>query len=1086
MADKNYKLRFGMSDGSTKEAAFSVPVFAARPQDYGAKGDGTTDDTAAFQSALAANRVVHVPGGTYKLSGELTIGNNCCLELSQDTVLNFTQTSGNCISMTASSSIIANHGLVKVPYAFTGKAINIDAGLDPDLIGIQPFTKWGPMWNAARYITDLHIVKLNSNGIARSLDGKCSGTAVYLRASKDDALNFLWAVDLSRLRIAGAFTYGIHLDCTLSGMTGWIHQTRISAFVSAAEIGVYCKDSTLSYLDVMVLPYWADDNSVYAKHGIKIENSTNVDLSGSRVMDWDARHSRWAEGSEYQHLALIGNCSGAILNEHYYYDSSNYDIRSLIYTDTPSNLERLTILQEPFTRWFKPIDNEPYFYDGSYNKKLVLKDELDEIANVERIPTFTDKLSTAIDTDGSVFNGIGYYAYGHRINASNGLVIDDPYYGCTGFIPAKKGDTIYADYLKVNGSDNYVNAVLYNSSFGRVMSINAGNLVTNAQHYSLEGYEETETGFKVRLASKDATNDKVAYIRFTFTRAGFGSKPVISVNEPIGYTQSGFLADSVKVKAENIIGLGSGGGSGSGEDESTPGLSPGSAQPDLNAAPGEPGHILNRTHWAEIAEVELLPETTGMPQNFSGYDGFAIPGALSSLLPDKTYKVKYNGVEYTVTSFEMPASWDNMVAMGNTVAIGGANTGEPFAMVQLPAEYQAMGVCVFVIPLDGATSVTVSISGEGEIVHELDGKFLPTGLPYSEIVEVRLLPPTTGEPAQEMGFDGFAIAGTMPAIVPGVAYDVVYNGVKYTSTAFQLPPAMNNLMAMGNTIAIGGANTGEPFAFVQYPEVYQQNFGKCAFVLPIDGAASVTVSVFGKSEKIHKLDSKYLHDSVPRAIPKPYSYTAHIAGDDEGLYLLNPGVELTEGNTYAVNYNGTGYTLKCKLGGAQGSRALYLGNGDWIVGESSDEPFGVYVFDPPLGGMMGSVLRVYEGSTDVDISITGENLEMRKLDKRLLPEDAYIPLVIDAEVDFNNNVTITSGHTYDDVYSIVDGLGGDVVIRCDVDNGHARLRLNYVSGGDFWFGGEFYPFYRYVLIWRNSSANEFEFHKLKYDKTAAD
>lgn len=152
----------------------------------------------------------------------------------------------------------------------------------------------------------------------------------------------------------------------------------------------------------------------------------------------------------------------------------------------------------------------------------------------------------------------------------------------------------------------------------------------------------------------------------------------------------------------------------------------GGAQPDLSAGPGEPGHVLNRTHYSEVEEIELLPETAGMPQNFSGYDGFAIPGALSSLLPGKTYKVKYNSVEYTVTSFEMPASWNNMVAMGNTVAIGGANTGEPFAMVQLPAEYQAMGVCVFVIPLDGSQSVSVSITWVREIVHKLDMKYLPT------------------------------------------------------------------------------------------------------------------------------------------------------------------------------------------------------------------------------------------------------------------------------------------------------------------------------------------------------------------------
>lgn len=41
--------------------------------DYGAKGDGVTDDTAAFQSALNANFALHIPAGTYKLTQGLSV-----------------------------------------------------------------------------------------------------------------------------------------------------------------------------------------------------------------------------------------------------------------------------------------------------------------------------------------------------------------------------------------------------------------------------------------------------------------------------------------------------------------------------------------------------------------------------------------------------------------------------------------------------------------------------------------------------------------------------------------------------------------------------------------------------------------------------------------------------------------------------------------------------------------------------------------------------------------------------------------------------------------------------------------------------
>lgn len=62
--------------GSTKKAAINLinPILSVKQ--YGATGDGTTDDTAAIQAAVTAGDMVFFPNGTYKVTSAISIPSN--------------------------------------------------------------------------------------------------------------------------------------------------------------------------------------------------------------------------------------------------------------------------------------------------------------------------------------------------------------------------------------------------------------------------------------------------------------------------------------------------------------------------------------------------------------------------------------------------------------------------------------------------------------------------------------------------------------------------------------------------------------------------------------------------------------------------------------------------------------------------------------------------------------------------------------------------------------------------------------------------------------------------------------------------
>ena len=153
------------------------------------------------------------------------------------------------------------------------------------------------------------------------------------------------------------------------------------------------------------------------------------------------------------------------------------------------------------------------------------------------VAAYTNQIPISTDTDGSVFNGIGY-KQGYRINSS-GNVADVTSGGitadcfATGFIPVKGGDIIRFSGAYVEGDSGGANNWYYDSSKVKgAIGFTAYSFVSNLDAvknlFKACDYNENEQ----RLYSftlKD--NVEAGYMRFTLF--GNGANAVITVNEEI-------------------------------------------------------------------------------------------------------------------------------------------------------------------------------------------------------------------------------------------------------------------------------------------------------------------------------------------------------------------------------------------------------------------------------------------------------------------------------------------------------------------------------------------------------------------------
>lgn len=112
---------------------------------------------------------------------------------------------------------------------------------------------------------------------------------------------------------------------------------------------------------------------------------------------------------------------------------------------------------------------------------------------------------------------------------------------------------------------------------------------------------------------------------------------------------------------------------------------------------------------------------------------------------------------------------------------------------------------------------------------------------------------------------------------------------------------------------------------------------------------------------------------------------------DTGEGSVADVVNVSVGNTYTVNWNGTEYTCVAQALDMDGDSTVALGDvGAVTDGDSTGEPFVVAFFDSETAAMVGAgvVLCALDGSTSVTLSIIGELVH--KLDEKYLPEPVVL------------------------------------------------------------------------------------------------
>lgn len=316
----------------------------------------------------------------------------------------------------------------------------------------------------------------------------------------------------------------------------------------------------------------------------------------------------------------------------------------------------------------------------------------------------------------------------------------------------------------------------------------------------------------------------------------------------------------------------------------------GGAQADWNASEGEPGHVLNRTHYVEavVNDVEWLAEQTFMFANTGGKNLCSTDNPIGeSIVAGVKYTVVFDGEHYECVAHSTGQNIGNM-SLTNASA---EDTGEPFriATINAGAKLQMFATT------PGEHTISIYKVSEETVVHKLPVKFLPEGIGYKGKGEI-------ANGSTEL-LDGELFFASETPLVVGKTYEVTYNGTDYSCTAFELDVSGDGstmVTAIGNHNGLDYDGTGEPFVFIDCIALGAGGYQ----IIDFTGATEVTIRILG--ETVTHVPTEYLANAFPYYIKvyvdniaQPTAYTCYDT-------VSNVEAVLKSGRQIAVKYTAQG------------------------------------------------------------------------------------------------------------------------------------------------------------------------------------